>query len=247
MLEMLGIIAYESRSYGAHGQKRETFTRHIYTGGAVEGSATLCGRTITEGSARFKWIGAQAGLDGRRTSEVDCLRCLNEEKLRAVGYQIRQVKATGSRVFLPLLPSQTRQDAQESPSVPEEPPSTTYYLSEPPARNQAPFNAADGRWMPPTSEELQGALERLLNGHGNEPRLRESVESGLHQIDPATGKSRGRTGRFLSVEDWQIVAWAANAWTIANHLQASENYGGEMGAGRLLESASRRAASIWRE
>lgn len=238
MAQQVGIIAYQSRSYGPNGQPRETYTRHIYTGGAVEGSQTLCGREITQGSTRFKWTHKQEGLDGRPSSQVDCLRCLNVAKLRKLGYRI--MPSGDARVFVPiaLYNALTRQDAQESPSSVKPPLDAPQPSEVLPVANLPEFDAADGGWAPPSPDELQACLERFLDGYGNEPRLMDSV------ADIERASSIARLGRFLSPDDWKIVAWAFNAWVIADHLTGQRDYGRD--AEELLRQAGNRSMSIWR-
>lgn len=232
MAEQFGIIAYEAKSYGPKGQLKEIYTRHIYTGGAVEGSATLCGRTITEGSARYKWTAKQEGLLGRPSSQVDCLRCINTGKLASIRHKIVQTQL--GRVFMPIgsKAPQASQDAQQSPSSSEEPLDSLPALAPVSRVDYSQFDAAGGGWIPPSSEDLQATLERLLDGYGQEPPLRESVAS-LQRSG-----SGSRLGRFLSADDWQIIAWAVNAWAIVDD---------EAGSAAFIQKAGMRAASIWRD
>jgi hypothetical protein len=252
-----GIIAYESRSYGPHGQIRENHTRHIFTGGAVEGSRTLCGRTITNGNSRFRWTGIRFELDGRNPGDVDCLQCLADRNLKKLGYVIRKISAIEpsitatapgyteyqTRTFVRLHP-QTRQDAHQAAPKPETAPDAPLVADTPPASNLVPptstgdspvYPETDGHWPIPTPEEMQRTLEHLWQGYPDkqEGRLRDSVESNIG--------SAVRLGRFITPQDWQRIAFAVNAWTIA--LYISNEY--DPLSTTLLNRAARRAASIW--
>lgn len=259
MMTDVGIIAYESRSYGPSGQTRDTFTRHIYTGGAVEGSLTLCGRTITNSNTRHKWTAMRAGLEGRNPSEVDCMQCLDEKKLRRLGYQIRRLSAVSvvagsgngytevrTRVFMSLLPSQTTQEARQTAFEQEQPPDTRTALDPTPASNQPLQTTPEpySGWTPPAPERVREALDHLMSGQGYETNLAES----LSQMRRANDLDRGRLGRFLKVEDWQVIAYAVSAWVIANEIKPEcvQDYGNsEEALSALIVRASRSAASIW--
>jgi hypothetical protein len=138
---------------------------------------------------------------------------------------------------------QTIQNARQAGGKARKAPDSRMTADTPPASKKLPPASTDEgtEWTPPSRERLQQTLELLWEGDSTSTTLR-------NHLDSLSGRE-GKPGRFMPPEDWRIIAWAVNAWTMLQFpetLMRNEESLTQYDAIKVRR-AGKRAEKMWRD